>query len=185
MKRVLTLFAVLAALAPGAASPQHSSYTGQEKREIKALSAEEIKQYLSGAGMGYAVAAELNHYPGPMHALELADQLALSPDQRAATKRLMDAHKAEARAIGAKFVAAERTLDRLFASGKVDETILANQVKTVAALQGEYRLSHLETHRKLRAVLTDEQVRRYDRLRGYTGDPQPHGPVQSHGKPQH
>ena len=30
------------------------------------LSPQEVKQYLSGAGMGYAKAAELNHFPGPM-----------------------------------------------------------------------------------------------------------------------
>jgi hypothetical protein len=28
-------------------------------------------------------------------------------------------------------------------------------------------MSHLETHRRVRGVLTDEQVDRYDRLRGY------------------
>jgi hypothetical protein len=34
-------------------------------------------------------------------------------------------------------------------------------------VQGEYRLSHLETHRRLRAVLTEAQVAQYDVLRGY------------------
>ena len=31
----------------------------------------------------------------------------------------------------------------------------------------EYRLSHLETHRRMRTLLTDEQVGRYAELRGY------------------
>ncbi len=180
MKTVLTLAAALALLTPGTATAQRTPYAGQESCQIKALSEDEVKQYLAGAGLGYALAAELNHYPGPMHALELADQLALSPEQRTAVKRLMDAHKAEARAIGTKFVAAERTLDRLFANEKVDETVLAEQVRTAAALRGEYRLSHLETHRRLRAILTAEQVRRYDELRGYTG-----GKAPAHGKRQH
>ena len=111
--------------------------------------------------MGYARAAELNSYPGPMHALELADKLALTPEQRAATEKLMAGHKAEARAIGAKLVEAERMLDQLFASSKATESELAQRVRAVAALQGEYRLSHLETHRRLRPLLAEKQINHY------------------------
>ena len=178
MKRMLILVAALAVLTPGLAPAQHSGYAGQQEREIKALSDDEIKQYRSGAGMGYARAAELNAFPGPMHVLELADRLALSPEQRSATKQLMDAHKAEAGTIGAKLVEAERALDHLFAGGKLDQSGLATQVRAVAALHGEYRLSHLETHRRMHAIFTSEQVRRYDELRGY-------GRGQQHGKQQH
>jgi Spy/CpxP family protein refolding chaperone len=165
MKTAMAI-AITAALALPAAA-QHQPYSGQEARDIKALSAEEVKQYLSGAGMGYAKAAELNRFPGPQHTLELADQLRLSTEQRAAVKALMDAHKAEARAIGAKLVDAERVLDHLFRSGRVSQAALSEAVGKAAALQGEYRLSHLETHRRLRDVLTEEQVARYDVLRGY------------------
>jgi hypothetical protein len=45
-----------------------SPYVGQEYREIKALSTQEISDYISGRGMGLAKAAELNGYPGPAHA---------------------------------------------------------------------------------------------------------------------
>lgn len=159
-------FAAAIALALPAAA-QHHGYAGQESRDIKALSADEVKQYLSGAGMGYAKPAELNRFPGPMHVLELADRLALSASQRSATKALMDAHKAEARAIGAKLVDAERRLEHLFRGGNVAPAVLAEAVKQAAALEGEYRLSHLETHRRMRALLTEEQVERYAKLRGY------------------
>src|SRR4051794_2821418 len=89
-----------------------------------ALSPEEEKQYLSGAGMGYAKAAELNQYPGPMHALELGDKLQLSAEQRDSLKNLMDAHKAEARAIGKRLVQRERELDELFRTKSVDARAL-------------------------------------------------------------
>lgn len=163
MKAVL-LIAILAAV-PAAA--QHHGYHGQQGREIKALSPEEVKQYLAGAGMGYAKAAELNHFPGPQHALELADRLGLDAAQRAAIQRLMDAHKAEARAIGARLVESERALEALFRAGKVEAEALAQAVQAAAALEGEYRLSHLETHRHMRSLLTRDQVARYDELRGY------------------
>ena len=161
------------------AHAQHPHYAGQERQEVKALSTSEIEQYRAGAGMGFAKAAELNHHPGPMHVLELADRLGLSAEQRAATQALMDTHKSEARSIGAELVEAERELEALFRAGNVDEAALARAVRTAAALEGEYRLSHLETHRRMRALLTPEQVGRYDELRGY-GRPAAGKPAHSH-----
>ncbi len=169
MNTSFMLSIIASALLISSAQAQHTPYAGQDKREIKALSAGEVKQHLAGAGMGYARAAELNNYPGPMHALELADRLELTPEQRAAAEKLMAEHKAEARAIGAKFIEAERALDQLIASGKVSESELAQHVRAAAALQGEFRLSHLETHRRLRPLLTEKQVHLYAKLRGYTG----------------
>jgi Spy/CpxP family protein refolding chaperone len=131
------------------------------------LSPEEVAQYLSGAGMGYAKAAELNHFPGPMHVLELADKLQLTAEQRTQTERLMQAHKAEARALGEKIVAAEEALAQLFRSGQVRGSELAQAVSEAARLQGAYRLTHLETHRRMRELLTEQQVKRYDALRGH------------------
>jgi hypothetical protein len=164
--KTIVVIAVLSALSLPVAA-QHQPYSGQESRDTKALSAEEVKQYLSGAGMTYAKAAELNRFPGPQHALELADRLDLGAEQRAAIKALLDTHKAEARLIGAKVVDAERALDHLFRSGAVSQAALTEAVGKAAALTGEYRLSLLETHRRLRPLLTDEQVARYDVLRGY------------------
>ena len=67
-------------------------------------------------------------------------------------------------------------LDALFASGKVDEQALRRTVRAAATLEGEYRLSHLETHRRMHALLTEEQVTRYNHLRGYgSGGGQGHG----------
>lgn len=150
-----------------AALAQHGNYAGQQQRMIKALSPQQVQQYNTGAGMGYARAAELNHYPGPMHVLELADRLGISPEQRAATEALMASHKAEAQAIGTRLVAAEAELDRLFAAGTITADALALQVRQVALLRGEFQLSHLETHRRMRALLDKQQIVQYDRLRGY------------------
>ena len=137
-------------------------------------STDKTADYLAGAGMGYARPAELNHFPGPMHVLELGEQLGLSDKQRAATKTLMDEHKRAARALGAELVESERALEALFKKGSVDEATLARAVREVAAIEGEYRLSHLETHRRMRALLSDEQVKKYDALRGYSGSPPAH-----------
>ena len=86
----------------------------------------------------------------------------------------MQAHHAEASALGAKFIASERALEALFRSGKVDREALAAAVRKAAALEGEYRLAHLETHRRMRAILSDDQVARYDEARGYASRPGKH-----------
>jgi hypothetical protein len=57
------LWCVLALLSWSTGAQSQSPYVGQEFREIKALSPQEISDYLSGKGMGLAKAAELNGYP--------------------------------------------------------------------------------------------------------------------------
>lgn len=63
-----------------------SPYAGEELRSIKSMSPQKIESLLSGRGMGFAKLAELNHYPGPKHVLELADDLDLTPSQVSETK---------------------------------------------------------------------------------------------------
>jgi Spy/CpxP family protein refolding chaperone len=126
-----------------------------------------VKDYLAGAGMGYAKAAELNHYPGPMHTLELADQLGLSPEQRAAMAALMKRHQADARELGGQVVRLEGELDALFAHQKATPELVDAKLAELGAVQARYRGSHLKTHLEATKLLTPAQVARYDALRGY------------------
>ena len=71
-------------------------YGGMQTRPIKALSEQQVADLGAGRGMGLALAAELNGYPGPSHVLELADRLDLTADQRASVQRLFDSMKMEA-----------------------------------------------------------------------------------------
>jgi Spy/CpxP family protein refolding chaperone len=157
-----------------------SPYAGQEQRTIKALSEQEIRDLLEARGMGLAKAGELNSYPGPLHVLQLANQLGLTDAQRAATETLYASMRAKAQPIGVKIIEAEKNLDRAFANGNIDPTVLQSQVDAIAVLQGELRTVHLETHLMQRSLLTAEQISRYDLLRGYGGDPTRHG-SQRHG----
>jgi Spy/CpxP family protein refolding chaperone len=176
--RALAILLLAASAAAFAQSP--APYAGQEARAIKALSADEVKDYLAGAGMGYAKAAELNHYPGPMHTLELADQLGLSARQRVAMETLMKRHKAEARELGAQLVRLEGELDALFAQRKVTPELLDVKLAEVGAAQARYRGSHLKTHLEATKLLTPAQVARYDVLRGYAAAGA--GPSGGHGR---
>src|ERR1700722_7440616 len=79
---LLAAFAAISFALPAlAADTPANPYVGQQARSIKALSDEDIAALRKGEGMGMAKAAELNGYPGPAHVLELASQLALTPDQ--------------------------------------------------------------------------------------------------------
>src|SRR5712691_10899573 len=101
-----------------------SPYAGQQQRTIKALSDQEIGDLLEGRGMGLAKAGELNSYPGPLHVLQLAEQLALSDPQRAATNLLYAKMRERAVSMGGQIIEAEQTLDRAFADGRIEAATL-------------------------------------------------------------
>lgn len=152
--------------APPAANPVQP-YSGLEERRIKALSEEDAAALLAGQGMGLALAAELNGYPGPMHVLEHADALRLSSAQRAAAEGLRSRMLEEARALGARIVALEQELDRLFAGGTADTGSLAALTASLGALSGRLREVHVTTHIAMRDALRPEQRALYAQLRGY------------------
>ena len=141
--------------------------------EVISLSDSEIADLRLGHGMGLARAAELNGHPGPAHATELADALALTPEQRRASEALRASVQGAARAKGARILAAEAALARGFARRPLDAASLKARVMALAALQGELRFIHLEAHLAERAWLSDAQVARYAMLRGYADSPAP------------
>jgi hypothetical protein len=165
-RHVLAAAAILALMTPAAAqSPQ--PYAGIETRAIKALSAEQIADLKAGRGMGLALAAELNGYPGPRHTLDLADPLGLSDEQRAGVQRLFNEMAAEAAPLGEKLIAQESDLDRLFAERTADFASLSAATAAIGETQGALRQVHLKYHLLTTPLLTPHQVRRYSELRGY------------------
>ena len=144
-----------------------SPYIGQEARDIKSLSPEEIDAYVAGKGMGLAKAAELNGYPGPSHVLELASQLRLTPEQKSATDALFAAMQKEASELGRSLVEGERRLDQLFAGRSVDEASLARALEEIGTTQARIRGAHLKAHLAQARILTPEQTSHYAELRGY------------------
>ncbi|PAQ09585.1 hypothetical protein CIT26_12870 [Mesorhizobium temperatum] len=146
-----------------------SSYSGMETRRVKALSGEQIADLLAGRGMGLALAAELNSYPGPSHVLELRHALGLTDEQASRTKALLDQMKAETIPLGRLVIEKETELDRLFSERKMTSAHLAEMTKTIADVQGALRTAHLRYHLEMAELLTPEQIRRYSQLRGYSG----------------
>lgn len=154
-----------AAMAEGDST--ESPYVGEEAREIKALSSQEVADLLAGKGMGYAKAAELNSWPGPAHVLELVDELALTEAQRADVERVRQEMLDEVTPLGRALVDAEAALDEAFASRDVDADRVDALVREAARVEGELRAAHLRAHLTTTWLLTHEQVQQYDELRGY------------------
>lgn len=178
MRRIAALIASLALLAPALATPataqpghdaEASPYAELLGRQIKALSEEEVRGLLEGEGMGLALAAELNGYPGPKHLLELAEGLELTAGQRSAVDAIRRRMQEEARRLGALLVRAEQELDEAFASGGIGRAALRERVLEAARLRGELRAAHLEAHLFATEVLEPVQLERYRELRGYGG----------------
>lgn len=153
--------------APAPLAAQHAPYAGMQKRDVKALSEQQTADLRAGRGMGLAMPAELNGYPGPSHTLELAEPLRLEPGQRARTQALFEKMQQEAKALGEEVIATERDLDRLFKDRRVTAESLAAATHQAAVAQGRLRASHLRYHLAMMDVLTPEQVARYNQLRGY------------------
>ena len=168
----LALLAALVLAPPAAAQPAHgphASHAAPQARKIAGLSAADLDQLSRGAGWGLARAAELNGVPGPTHLLDLAEEIGLDPEQRAAIAAIRDEMRRDAIAAGARFVAAERALDESFADGPPDAATLERLAAEAGAARTALRLVHLNAHRRAAALLSPAQTERYAVLRGYRG----------------
>jgi Spy/CpxP family protein refolding chaperone len=163
----------------------HAPYAGWDGRAIKALSPEQIDDLQNGRGMGLALAAELNGYPGPRHVLELAEQLDLTTEQEAEAQRLFDVMQAEAIKLGEQVIAAEAALDRLFATGAASDAAIMAAVAEGGRAQSVLRAHHLRYHVAMRDLLSPHQRMRYQQLRGYAAGAHRHGGHGDHGGTEH
>jgi Spy/CpxP family protein refolding chaperone len=164
---------ILAGLSSTALAQSAQPYSGMQNRPIKALSDQQVADLKAGRGMGLALAAELNGYPGPSHLVELSDQLALTAEQVSSLKGMFDAMKAETIPIGENLVAQEQELDMLFAENVISEQQLKAATQTIGETQARLRNAHLRYHLQARAILQPSQIRRYAELRGYGADQAP------------
>jgi Spy/CpxP family protein refolding chaperone len=176
----MALGAIVQSTGLGAAEAQHGVPTvpgGPSAHRLAEMCATAFeKNIATGRGFGMAFAADHNGYPGPLHILELKDQLKSTPEQEAKAQALMAATLAESRPRSARLLDAEAKLRQLFASGQADETTVRAVVAEVEKARTGVRLVHLMTHLKTRDLLTEEQRRLYHEARWSL-----HGPIGPHG----
>ncbi|WP_210394802.1 Spy/CpxP family protein refolding chaperone [Motiliproteus sediminis] len=188
MRPIIAILLIPLLLIPSFALPEPSApYRGQQQRTIKALSNSEIEGLQNGAGLGLALAAELNHYPGPRHVLELAQALQLSELQSRQIRAIYQQMKAEAIEQGTKLIEAEAALDQLFANGEASDQQVDQLLTGIGRLSAQLRGTHLKAHLALKPLLSEQQIARYDELRGYTAaiDSSPHHQGNRHAAEHH
>lgn len=164
-------FVALIAGPSAAQHPHHSKYAGQETRQIKSLSPEDVVELKRGGGWGLAKAAELNGVPGPIHLLELKDKIGLTVDQVREITKLYEEMKGQAITAGKTYLALEKQLDKKFRGRSIEATELKQLLKKIAEARSALRFVHLSTHLKARPIVTPQQVVLYNKLRGYGSDP--------------
>jgi hypothetical protein len=177
MRLALSVFALLALTAGAAAQHQHGDhgtqqprsapYAGLTNRAVASLTEQQVADLRAGRGMGLALSAELNGYPGPTHVIELANALGLNKAQLDRMQALLAAMKAEAVPLGERVIAQEKELDAAFRERTITPASLSEKTEALAATQGSLRRAHLKYHLETVEVLTPDQVGRYNALRGY------------------
>jgi hypothetical protein len=175
MKTKVTIQVLILILIPtfafSAADHSHKSkYAGEEKREIKSLSATDIEELQNGKGWGLAKAAELNGVPGPAHLLEMKEEIDLNAEQIRAIEDIYRKMKQEAVPLGLELIELERELNNHFANRTITNELLRQILQKIAQVHRQLRLVHLSTHLKTPDILKSEQIMLYNKLRGYSSD---------------
>jgi len=168
---VVTMLAILISLS--FATAQHAPYAGMQTRSVKALSEQQLADLKAGRGMGLALVAELNGYPGPIHVLELSKELSLSAEQRKQVENLFVAMKGETIPLGEHLISLESDLDGKFASRSITRASLKSSMNKIGTVQGDLRAAHLKYHLLTLNILTPQQIARYSELRGYKQSTEP------------
>lgn len=161
------IIGAFAAFTPGVHAQDHSAHHPDTGAELKTLAAEELEGYLAGEGMGFALAAELNSYPGPKHVLDAGEELEVTAEQKERLEAILEEMLTEAVRLGHAVVEKERELDAIFAKREATLTAVGETTRRIAELEGELRAVHLRAHLLTTEVLTGEQIDEYNRLRGH------------------
>lgn len=145
-----------------------SHYAGEQKREIKSLSKNDIAELKRGGGWGFAKPAELNGVPGPAHLLEMKGKISLSDSQIISIEKIHKKMLSEAIPLGKKYINAERILDQIFVSKTYNKEILLSSIKKIEQIRARLRFVHLSKHLETVKILSDKQISLYNKLRGYS-----------------
>lgn len=151
-----------------AESEHHSPYAGEQHRSIKSLSAADIADLKAGAGWGLAKSAELNGVPGPLHLLEMRDEISLSESQVTQITEVFNQMRSSAKLLGAQLIDQESMLDERFSNDIPETDELRTLLNKIGTTRTELRYVHLSAHLKMPEILSEDQIETYNRIRGYT-----------------
>ncbi|MBI4548098.1 MAG: hypothetical protein HY707_08965 [Ignavibacteriae bacterium] len=120
---------------------------------------------LNAEGMGQAMVAEMNGYPGPKHVLELAKELNLTDQQKKSVREAYEEMRARARELGKRIIDIEQEMNDAFRNGLVSAKSLSDDAEQIGRLRGRLRGVHLVAHLRTKDILTTKQLELYKKLR--------------------
>ena len=94
----------------------------------------------------------------------LAKALDLSKEQTEQVKGIFRKHRDETAPLRKEMVSGRRELRNLIQSDKLDEAALREQVKKIAAMEGELAVRRARMSQEVRTVLTPEQIQKFRAL---------------------
>jgi hypothetical protein len=162
------LLLILLFLSTSALKAQDASgINPEDSSPIKGMAMKDFEAFRDGKPMNFTRVAELHHYPAPATVLRFTRELKLSQNQVIQVKDINAYLQRKVLEMGRIILEEEKKLDDLFISGKVESGSLIYRTQQYGLYQGELRNAHLQAHLKTRAVLTKDQVKKYDHLCGY------------------
>lgn len=138
--------------------------------EIRGIGEDDIEGYRTGAGLGFALPAELNGYPGPRHVLDFSEELNLKSDQLEEIQDLYDEMLLQAIELGEDILQAEAELELAFREETITTDYLVIQLEFIEGLRTDLRYVHLSTHLSTITILTPHQIQQYNVIRGYADE---------------
>ena len=114
------------------------------------------------------VLPELNGVPGPIHLLEMKDEIDLNESQRSAIGAIYRRMKSKAILHGERLIDLERRLESGFRDRTITDALLRASLSAIAETKKELRYVHLAAHIETLKVLSEKQIRNYNALRGYS-----------------
>ena len=170
MKITVLASALLVSFSASAQQNHHghaSPYAGQESREIKSLSSDDLAELERGGGWGFAKSAELNGIPGPSHVLAMEKELALTLSQLTATREIFEQMQKAAVDEGRRLISLEAELESGFQDWSMDKTELRQRLSQIEKSRANLRFLHLAAHLEMGKILATDQIDQYNELRGY------------------
>ena len=149
------------------ATPTPSAYVSLLDSEIRGLDQDTIEGYLTGKGLGQALPAELNGYPGPRHTIDMAEELELTEEQLAGVQTLFDDMQSAVIPLGEQYLEVVTELELAFREGTITEEYLQNLLEKITSIEAQMRYVHLSTHLATIDILNQDQIMQYNMMRGY------------------
>jgi Spy/CpxP family protein refolding chaperone len=122
-------------------------------------------QLLKGEAAGQNLVAEQNGYPSPQKIVSLKDQIGLTKDQLKKIKEIVTNLSISAVVKGQEIIDAEEELNKLFASGDVNERTLRIKLERIGKMRAELRFMHLQMYLREKQILTAKQWERLKELK--------------------